>query len=183
VGRTEARTVVLAGSLPVGVATSVYAKWTDDLRQRWPAIRVLVDASDEALELALRAAPFFVKPNRVEASALTGRLIDTPAHAAEAAALIAADGPTSVLLSLGAEGAVAAWHGQLQVIESRSIDAPLGQLRTTVGAGDAMVARVAVELAHRDGAALATDDFFDIARDAVREAEQEITGAMPMAKA
>lgn len=180
VGRVNASTVVLAGSLPLGVPSSVYAQWTGDLRRRWPDIHVLVDASDEPLELAVRAAPFFVKPNRVEAAALTGGLIDTTEHAAEAASRIAADGPTSVLLSLGPEGAVAAWRGQVEVIASRPIEAPVGQLRTTVGAGDAMVARVAVELAHRDGAVLDADEFFAIAHQAVREAEEQITGVMPM---
>jgi 1-phosphofructokinase len=178
-----AAAVVFAGSLPLGVEPSIYARWTELLRNRWSDLPVLVDTSDEALELVTRAAPFLLKPNRVEAEALTGHRIETPEDAAIAARDIARRGPRSVLLSLGSRGAVAAWGDDAEVLSARSLDPRAGQLRTTVGAGDAMVARIAVELAKLDGSPIGPEAFFSMSRLAVAEAENHIGGAVPMVEA
>ena len=166
--------VVFAGSLPLGVDASVYARWTVTLRSAWPELPVLVDASDEALDLATRAAPFLVKPNRIEAVALTGDEIGDVEDAVQAARAIAGRGPRTVLLSLGAQGAVALCDGVAEFIEARPIDLSAGQLQSTVGAGDAMVARIAVELAKLDGAPVGGQHFFAMSRLAVAEAESQI---------
>lgn len=168
--------VVLAGSLPMGVDASVYARWTEILRDRQPNLRVLADTSDEALDHVARARPFFLKPNRVEAAGLTGRRIETDADAGEAARQILALGVQGVLLSLGAAGAVAGWRSEVERLPASPIVGPPGLLQTTVGAGDAMVARVAVELAKLDGAGLEQATFFAICRLAVAEAEEQIGG-------
>jgi 1-phosphofructokinase len=170
--------VVFAGSLPMGVEASVYARWTELLRDRQPSLRVLVDASDEALEHAAQARPFFVKPNRVEAAALTGRRIETDADAAQAARQILALGVRGVLLSLGSAGAIAGWGNEVQRLPANAIAGPKGQLQTTVGAGDAMVARVAVELAKLNGADVEQEAFFGMCQLAVAEAEAQIVGVV-----
>lgn len=172
-----AAAVVFAGSLPLGVDPSIYARWTVTLRSAWPGLPVLADASDEALELVTRAAPFFVKPNRVEAEALTGREIESVEQATEAGLAIARRGPHSVLLSLGSRGAVAVWEHEATVIDASPIDLSMGERQTTVGAGDAMVARVAVELAKLDGSPVSSTAFFEMARLAVAEAERQIGGS------
>jgi len=75
----------------------------------------------------------------------------------------------------GAAGAVAAWNGTTEVLPPPAIDLPPGRLLTTVGAGDAMVARMAVELAKRGRAAhVGASDFFDMCRGAVDEAARRI---------
>ena len=178
VGREEVGVVVFAGSLPMGVDASVYARWTEILRVEQPNLRVLVDASDEALERVARARPFFLKPNRVEAAALTGRRIETDADATEAATQILALGVQGVLLSLGSAGAVAGWGNEVERLPASPIAVPPGHLQTTVGAGDAMVARVAVELAKLDGAEVERGDFYAMCRLAVAEAEAQIGGVM-----
>ena len=170
--------VVLAGSLPMGVDASVYARWTGLLRSRQSSLRVLADASDEALEQVARARPFFLKPNRVEAAALTRRRIETDADAAEAVQVIVALGVRGVLLSLGSAGAVAGWGSAVEPLPSSPISVPPGQLQTTVGAGDAMVARIAVELAKLDGADVEREAFFAMCRLAVAEAEAQIGGVV-----
>jgi fructose-1-phosphate kinase PfkB-like protein len=142
---------------------------------------VLVDASDEALELVVPAAPFLVKPNRDEAETLTGRPIESVDDAVGAAREIAARGPEAVLLSIGPRGAVAVWSraDTAEVIDSHPHDIPAGQLQSTVGAGDAMVARVAVELARRSNAPIGADEFFAMSRLAVAEAESQIAASTP----
>jgi 1-phosphofructokinase family hexose kinase len=173
-GQEDVGVIVFAGSLPLGVDASVYARWTQILAESQPNLRVLVDASDEALEQAARARPFFLKPNRVEAAALTGIRIETDADAAEAASQILALGVGGLLLSLGSAGAIAGWGSELQRLPASSISVPAGQLQTTVGAGDAMVARIAVELAKLDGADVEQGTFFAMCRMAVGEAEAQI---------
>jgi 1-phosphofructokinase len=176
----SAAAVVFAGSVPLGVNPGIYGQWTERLRAREPGVRVLVDTSGDALELAARSAPFFVKPNRVEAESLTGRPVESTSDAISAARHITARGPRTVLLSLGARGAVAAWGEETEVIHPQPIELPAGQLLTTVAAGDAMVARVAVELAGLDGAVIGSDEFFAISRRAASEAEGQISRAVPM---
>jgi len=168
--------VVFAGSLPMGVDASVYARWTEILRGRQPTLRVLADTSDEALAQVARARPFFLKPNRVEASALTGKRLETDPDAGEAAKAILHLGVRAVLVSLGSAGAVAAWGSEVERLPASPIGVPAGQLQTTVGAGDAMVARIAVELAKLDGADVEQGAFFAMCRLAVAEAEAQIGG-------
>jgi 1-phosphofructokinase len=175
VARIDAVAVVLAGSLPLGADPSIYARWTRLLNHLERPVRVLADASDEALGRVVEAAPFLLKPNRSEAEGLLGRPIDGIDGALEAARAIGRMGPEGVLLSLGPAGAVAEWNGTTEVLPPPSIDLPPGRLLTTVGAGDAMVARMAVELAHRGRAAhVAASDFFDMCRRAVDEASHRI---------
>jgi 1-phosphofructokinase len=172
----RAAAVVFAGSLPQGVDASVYARWTEILRRAWPSLRVLADTSDEALQRITRAGPFFLKPNRVEAAALTRRRIENTQDATEAAREIIRQGARGVLVSLGSVGAVAAWGTEVETLPSSHIEVPPGQLQTTVGAGDAMVARIAVELAKLDGAEVGPQAFRDMCRLAVAEAEAQIGG-------
>jgi 1-phosphofructokinase len=182
IGQEGSTTVVFAGSLPLGVDASVYAGWIQLLRRASPDVRVLVDTSDEALASVVRARPFFLKPNRSEAEAITGREIKNSNDAVAAARQIVDAGPQAVLLSLGGGGAVAVWGDHADIIAATPLEVAPGQLQTTVGAGDAMVARVAVELSHFDGA-VSSAQFFEISRRAVSEAESQINGAVPMVDA
>ncbi len=182
VAREHPAAVVLAGSLPAGVPADVYARWTHGLHRsqgdgRGP--EVIVDASDEPLVLALDAHPFLVKPNRVEAGTILGRTIDGDEDACRAARELVARGPRAVLLSLGAGGAVAAMGDTAEWIPAADLATSEGRLVTTVGAGDAMVARIAVEVARRDPATAMTPSAFIAAcRLAVEQAAAHIsTGA------
>jgi len=165
--------VVLAGSLPVGIEPSVYAQWTRRLGALEAPVRVLVDASDEALELVVGAQPLVLKPNRIEAERLVGHAI-VGDDGREAAAEITALGPRGVLLSLGPRGAAAAWGGETVSLPARPIQIREGHLVTTVGAGDAMVARLAVELAGQSEGEIGAATFFEMCRLAVAEAEAHI---------
>ena len=83
--------MVLAGSLPTGAPSTVYADWTRRL-----------SAATHA-----PARPFMVKSNRVEAERLLDRPIPDRDAALLAAASIVRRDPRAVLLSLGSDGAVA----------------------------------------------------------------------------
>ncbi|HEX7240527.1 MAG TPA: 1-phosphofructokinase [Longimicrobiaceae bacterium] len=132
---------VLAGSLPPGVEATLYRDLVRALREA--GCRTVLDASGEALRDALDAAPGVVKPNVHELEALLGRSLPTVEAVVEAARLLLARGVGLAVVSMGAEGA-------LFVREDAVVQAvpPGVEVRSTVGAGDAMVAGiVAGELA------------------------------------
>ncbi|GLX01492.1 1-phosphofructokinase [Microtetraspora sp. NBRC 16547] len=125
--------VVASGSLPPGVPADVYA----GLCRRFAraGINVAVDTSGPALPAAAAAGPALVKPNREELAEATGTAIGCLGDVIEAAEKLRAMGAGTVLASVGPDGAVLlqdgrVWHGECPVAEPRS----------TVGAGDAMLA-------------------------------------------
>jgi len=135
----QSRLAVLSGSLPSGVDDRLYAELVGDLRSR--GIAALIDASGERLRHACAARPTLVKPNREEAAALTGHPIVHRINALEAARNIAARGPESVVISLGANGLVALWAGQPFVVRVPEVTA-----LNAVGAGDCLLGGLAVGL-------------------------------------
>lgn len=125
--------VVCSGSLPPGTPLDVYARLIDALRARGCA--VALDTIGSAFDLALEAAPDLIKPNIDELAAAVGRPIGSLDQVVAAAQELRGRGARSVLVSLGADGAVlvdpsGVLHG----------DAPVPAVRSTVGAGDAMLA-------------------------------------------
>ena len=81
------------------------------------------------------AGPDLVKPNREELEELTGRTLATREALADAAAELAGGGVGTVVVSLGADGALFARNGAAVFASP-----PPVQVASTVGAGDAMVA-------------------------------------------
>ncbi|WP_114395537.1 1-phosphofructokinase [Oleisolibacter albus] len=141
--------VVLAGSLPAGVADGIYAELVAALAAA--GARVVLDASGQPLATALAAPtlPTCVKPNRHELEAWIGRPLTGRADLLDAAARLRARGIGLVVVSLGAGGALfltgaGAVHAGL----------PPTQAPSTVGAGDAMVAGLVAGL----GAGLSLPD-------------------------
>ncbi|WP_156311797.1 1-phosphofructokinase [Methylobacterium platani] len=126
---------VLAGSLPAGAETGLYAELTADLKRR--GARVLLDASGPPLAAALAAAilPDAVKPNRHELEEWAGRPLPALADVVAAARGLVRRGIPLVAVSLGAEGAVF-----VRADEALHALAPALDVASTVGAGDALVA-------------------------------------------
>jgi 1-phosphofructokinase len=125
--------VVTCGSLPPGVPAGIYAQMCEFFTKA--GVRVAVDASGPALLAALEAAPVLIKPNREELAEAVGHPIDSVGDAVEAAAELRARGAGSVLASLGADGAVLVEDAGVTIGE-----APVTGARSTVGAGDALLA-------------------------------------------
>lgn len=128
-----ARWYVLAGSLPPGAPSDLYARWIPRLQQR--GAQVAVDASGSALRAAVAAGPDLIKPNHHELAELTDECASEPSDQVRLARRLTADGVGAVAVSLGAQGA-------LLVTPQTVLHARPGpvSVRTTVGAGDAMVA-------------------------------------------
>jgi len=132
--------IVLAGSLPPGTPDEWYAELVTALRGS--AARVAVDTSDAPLKALVDAlsdgpagAPDLMKPNGEELASFTDHRADEleadPLAAARAARDLIGRGVGSVLVTLGAHGAVlvsreGAWHAT----------PPPTTVVSTVGAGD-----------------------------------------------
>jgi len=125
--------VVASGSLPPGVPDTFYCDLGRRLMER--GVRFVVDTSGPALTAALDARPALVKPNRDELAEFAGFPIDSIEGAVRAATAMHEAGADTVLASLGADGAVLVDKGGVRHGES-----PVDQGRSTVGAGDAMLA-------------------------------------------
>ena len=123
--------VVLSGSLPSQLLDDTYAHLISTARQH--GCKVFLDTSGPALRHALGSRPSWVKPNRQEAEALLERKVDSVEDAFAAASDLR--GPETVIVSLGADGAVVvsgreAFHAKTPPLKASS----------TVGSGDSFVA-------------------------------------------
>jgi 1-phosphofructokinase family hexose kinase len=125
---------VLSGSIPPGVPPSIYHDMIKALADR----KVVVDTSGEGFRQALLARPTIVKPNLFELEEFAGRYLETPeAILAQARAIGEQYGIRTVIVSLGKEGAI--FLDGEEIIWA--VPDPI-QVKSTVGAGDAMVAGV-----------------------------------------
>lgn len=131
----DAACFVLAGSVPPGVDVAVYRDLVAALRAR--GRRVVIDASGEPLRHALEARPQVIKPNIDELGALLGIELKSDVAVLAAARQFIAEGIETVVVSMGSDGA--AFITATEAVVARP---PAVKVRSTVGAGDAMVAGI-----------------------------------------
>lgn len=156
---TKCDYLVLTGSLPPGCSDDFYYTVLTLVRKVAPDCRVVLDAEGAKFSKALQAQPYLIKPNRYELELLCGRELPTLEDIHAEAKRLVAGGVQIVLVSLGGEGAYIADERQ-----SFFASAPPVEVRSTVGAGDSMVAGMllglsqgwALEEAFRFGVAAAT---------------------------
>lgn len=132
---------VLSGSIPRGIDTDIYARIIRLVHGK--SAQVLLDADGELFSRALAAAPDLIKPNRMELEQYAG-MADLDLALPEAARRLRRGGISTVAVSLGPDGAL--FFGQDDVGEAYELYCPglPVQVRSTVGAGDAMVAALAL---------------------------------------
>jgi 1-phosphofructokinase len=128
-----ARWFALSGSLPAGLPPTSYRDLVARLKRRGG--RVALDTSGEALALAVGAGADVIKPNIAELAELVGVPLDDEASIVGAAQDLRRRGIGVVAVSMGARGAIL-------VDAQGAVHAapPAVSVRSTVGAGDAMVA-------------------------------------------
>jgi 1-phosphofructokinase len=125
---------VLSGSIPAGVSAGIYREMVTMLSGK----KVVLDTSGEGFRQAVAAGPWLIKPNVDELGEFAGKRLLTPeAIVKEARALVQRHGITSVVVSMGKEGAIFV-EGQ----ETVWAVPPSVEVKSTVGAGDAMVAGI-----------------------------------------
>ena len=124
---------VLSGSTPAGTPETAYADLVADLRRHGK--QVVLDASGLAFARGVAALPTVIKPNTDELEELAGRRLPDQAAILEAVGELIGLGIGCVIVSIGAEGAIFA-EGSRRL----RVRPPAVIVRSTVGAGDAMVA-------------------------------------------
>ena len=134
--------VVCSGSLPPGAPVDGYARIVRIARQAGASILTIVDTHGPALKLAIAERPSIVKVNAAEAAEATGRPVTGPAAAVRAARVLMDQGAGQVVVTLGADGAVACDGVSAWRLRS---DAERGAY--PVGSGDAFIASLAIALA------------------------------------
>ena len=129
--------VVLAGSLPRGVADTFYADAARELQRR--SVRVVLDTEGEPLRLGVEAEPWLVSPNQHEAEQLVGQELDDEDDFVMALETIAELGARNVHITLES-GCFALVREDRQVRRYR-VDVPRLEPVSVVGAGDAFLAQ------------------------------------------
>jgi 1-phosphofructokinase len=125
---------VLSGSIPRGVSPGIYAEMVQALAGK----KVLLDTSGEGFRQALPAGPWLIKPNVDELSEYAGKPLETStAILAQARAVMGRYNIHSVVISMGKEGAIF-----VEGDETVWAVPPAVEVKSTVGAGDAMVAGI-----------------------------------------
>jgi 1-phosphofructokinase len=125
--------VVLSGSLPRGVPDTFYADLVRRIHDQ--GRRVAVDASGRSLTRAVSAGPDLIKPNAEELAELTGASLSTWGEVAKHAQALRDGGVATVLVSLGADGALLVDGDGVRRAYTPPVD-----VRSTVGAGDSTLA-------------------------------------------
>ena len=138
--------VTLAGSIPEGVPTDIYAQWIRLAKGK--GAKVILDASGEALSKGIEAQPFLIKPNQEELEAYFEGVFKTDADLAQCGKLLTAKGISHVVVSQGANGSMLITGDRVGKISPLSVT-----VKSTVGAGDSMVAAIArgIEDVFEDG--------------------------------
>ncbi len=126
-------TLVLAGSIPPSLPADLYEQIAKSLQGK--GIRLVVDAAGELLKRVIPYRPFLIKPNLQELEELAGHPLPTEADRINAAKELQKAGAESVLVSMGAEGALLI--DQSGCIKEKS---SAGTVINSVGAGDSMIA-------------------------------------------
>lgn len=124
--------VVLAGSVPSSVPSSIYSSIIDSLPE---GVEAIVDTKGTALQEVVDSKPFLVKPNHHELGEFFGVQINSVEEATSYGRKLRDLGAQNVIISLAEKGAV------FLSSEGDFIgNAPKGEVKNSVGAGDSVVA-------------------------------------------
>ncbi len=135
----EAKVVCFSGSLPPGSTVDVYLGLIRDVLQAGK--QVWVDTSGVPLESARHISGIGIKVNGDEAGAILGKKVDDPESALSAARELQQAGPETIVLTLGALGAVMA-HTQ----GNWWAKPPVVKVVDPIGSGDSFLAGLVTSL-------------------------------------
>lgn len=134
---TNVNLLVVSGSMPAGVPGSLLGDIAAVARKK--DLKLIMDSSGTALSKALDVGVYLVKPNLAELSQWVGKE-ELQLHEVEDAALqlVKENKAKVVVVSLGPAGALLVSDGLVQ-----RVHAPTVKKKSTIGAGDSMVAGMA----------------------------------------
>jgi 6-phosphofructokinase 2 len=132
--------LIISGSLPPEFPLTIFSKIAEIAKSK--NARLIVDTKGGALLSALECGLYLIKPNLGELSSLVGKeKLHVHEIKNEARTLIDRYNCQVVVVSMGSEGAMLVTSDF-----AKAIKPPLVQRRSTVGAGDSMVAGIVLSL-------------------------------------
>lgn len=135
--------IVVSGSLPEEFPSDLFARLAHIANAK--RARLVVDTSGAALKLAVSSGVYLIKPNLRELGSLAGQEQADPDQAVAAAKkLIEKGGCELIALSMGGDGAILISKD----FEHRVLPPPV-TIKSTVGAGDSMLAGIVYSLSNR----------------------------------
>ncbi|XXM70564.1 1-phosphofructokinase [Lysinibacillus sphaericus] len=126
-------TLVLAGSIPASVPESFYQEAAILCEKQ--GTRIVIDAEKKLIEPVLSLKPFLIKPNHHELGEIFGVKIKSIEDAIHYGKKLKEKGPENVIVSMAEKGALL-----LTGDDVYQASAPVGELKSSVGAGDSNVA-------------------------------------------
>ncbi len=131
--------IVFSGSIPEGIGKDIYARLIRTAKSL--GALAILDTDGPPLAEGIQANPDAIKPNLHELSGLAGGRVGTAEEVAGAVRALGLSKKSRVLVSMGAGGAML-FAGE-SALFAEALEIPV---RSTVGAGDAMTAAIAVGL-------------------------------------
>ena len=125
--------LILAGSIPSSMPESIYEEIVQICKKT--GAEVIVDAEGDLLKSILDYRPFLIKPNHHELGQLFNKQITNPDEAIFYGKKLVEAGAKNVIVSLADKGAV-----YINENDAYKAAVPQGEVKSSVGAGDSMVA-------------------------------------------
>ena len=132
--------IVASGSLPPGIPVDFFGKLAKIAKNK--GSKFILDTSGEALKIAIDEGVFLIKPNLKEMGLLFNlEKIDLKIAQEKAQEMLKTKNIEAIIVSLGADGALLVSKDFTEHIPS-----PPAEKKSTVGAGDSMVAGIVFSL-------------------------------------
>ncbi len=131
------KVITMSGSLPLGMPESIYHELIEIAKQE--GVKVLLDAKSKALSLGIKAKPYLVKINEEELLEYMNQEKLSKLEVVEALKYIQSQGVKIAIVSLGENGMIANWQGNIYQVAVPEI-----KVVSPVGAGDAVLGALAV---------------------------------------
>lgn len=126
--------LILSGSVPSSLEASIYG----EIIKRLPeGVKVILDTRGEALKSAVEKGVYLVKPNNHELEEFFNEKYETVDEIINAGKKLQKMGSENVLISMGKNGSILITKDNIYIG-----NVPVGNLISSVGAGDSMVAGI-----------------------------------------
>jgi 1-phosphofructokinase len=131
--------VVFSGSIPAGVPRDIYKTLIEKIKKY--GAKTILDADGDLLKEGIQAGPYMVKPNINELERFCSKRLDNTSDVIRACKEFFKYGVKQVVVSLGKDGALFIKEEAVVLAHGLNVE-----VKSTVGAGDSMVAALAFSM-------------------------------------
>lgn len=131
--------VIFSGSIPGNLSKGTYGEWISKIKEK--GAKTILDADGEVLKIGINSAPYLIKPNIHEIESMFEKKVRSIEEVVVFSKSIIESGVETVAVSLGKVGAI--FVNKEYSIYAHGIET---EVKSTVGAGDSMVAALAYSI-------------------------------------